>query len=73
MDWKIIVSEINQAGMSQRKIAAEVGLSQPSICELMSGKIKSPLWESGDALLRIHRQVMQAKKRANNRKGKNHG
>jgi predicted XRE-type DNA-binding protein len=72
MDWKNIITEICASGMTQRQVAAEVGIAQPSLCDIANGHTKSPSWPVGDALLRIHDRVIKAKKRAE-RKGVNHG
>lgn len=56
-DWKKIVGEIKACGVTQSKIAAEIGIGDATLSELCSGKIAEPKWSKGDALLALHEKV----------------
>lgn len=55
MDWKLIIGDLLAAGLRQNAIGRAVGLSPPSIIDLMSGRQKTVRWEVGDRLLALHR------------------
>ena len=55
MDFPKIVKDLQAAGMRQREISEQTGISQPNICQIGSGKFKKIFWENGDALIRLHR------------------
>lgn len=62
MNWQNIVSDILAAGYTQADIAIIAGVKQPSICDIATGKTKSPSWGVGDALIRLHRRVQRRQK-----------
>lgn len=43
--------------MTQTQIAKECGTGQSYVCELLSGKRKSPNWELGHELIMLHNRV----------------
>lgn len=55
MDWKKIIAEILDSGLSQADIAASVGIAQPSVSDLATGATKEPRWGVGDRLIALHR------------------
>ena len=54
MDWKSLIADLAQLGMTQKEIGAAVGLSQPAVSDLARGRTPSPVWEVGEALRRLH-------------------
>lgn len=63
MNFKNMISELLVAGLTQASIGKSIGLSQPSVVDLLNGKTKSPRWEVGDSLIRLHKRVMRKHKR----------
>ena len=58
MDWKKIISEITEAGYTQVEIAKIIGVRQPSVSDIATGRTRRPSWEIGDGLMRLHRKVV---------------
>jgi len=54
MNWKIIISQLKQAGLTEQQIADSVKLSQSSIHRLASGEAKDTSYRSGSALMALH-------------------
>lgn len=59
VDWKKIIDELLERGLSEADIAARlraegVSISQASINRLKRGAIKRPNYDLGSALLRLH-------------------
>lgn len=60
MDWKKIVRELIESGMTQGEISSRTGISQSQISFLLNGKRGDRLaWGCGEALLKLHRKVMR--------------
>lgn len=55
MDWKKIISDLVQAGLTQKEIGDKAGLKQASVSDLMNGNQKTVKWETGETLLAMHR------------------
>jgi transcriptional regulator with XRE-family HTH domain len=64
MNFKIIISNLMESGLTQHEIAAAAGSSQAHISCLLSGRRKQPNWALGDALLRLHAEVCARRKDA---------
>ncbi len=60
MDWKMIIERLVAAGMSEAAIAAEAGLTQPSINRLRHGRIADPKHRAGEAILRLFSELPQS-------------
>ena len=56
MDWPQIIRDLLACGFTQTAIAKAVGLTQPSIPDILLGRQKSVRWEVGDALLSMHQE-----------------
>ena len=57
MDWKKLIQDLIDAGMTQVEIAAECEVAQSSVSALASGKSNSPRYEFGvrlESLRRAH-------------------
>lgn len=62
-DWAALLSEMVESGMSQREIAAAVGLSSPSVCNVISGKVKTTEYTRGVRILSAHKAALRRAKR----------
>jgi transcriptional regulator with XRE-family HTH domain len=51
MDWKVVITDLEGAGLTQSAIAEKAGCSQPYVSQLKSGARKSPDFEVGKALV----------------------
>ncbi|HQU89222.1 MAG TPA: helix-turn-helix transcriptional regulator [Denitromonas sp.] len=58
MNWQTLFLDILAAGKTQAEIAARLGISQPTVSEYASGKLTTPSWPVGDALLKMHAEVV---------------
>lgn len=54
MDWKQVITDIKDSGLTQEQIAQCVGVSVGTLSELLHGKVMEPKWSKGSALLRLH-------------------
>lgn len=62
MDWKAIIKDLRDAGLSIDNIAVEIGVSPSAVREIEAGRTKEPRYTAGDRLAALH------KTRANSRK-----
>ena len=62
MDFKKLISELNTSGVTQAEISRSIGLSHPSIIDLMEGRTLSVKWVVGDKLIKLHKRVMRNSK-----------
>ena len=61
MNWKQIIKELNELGLSEHEIARRlqkegVEITQASINRLKQEHIKQPRFDVGSALLRLHKE-----------------
>lgn len=61
--WTRIIQEIIDAGWTERAIAKEAGVEQPTINRLKKGIRKSTSYETGEKLKKLHDRVMAKQKR----------
>jgi len=54
MDWKKLIKELCDAGMTQTSIAGELGINQATISNLVRGRNTHPAWDTGNALIKLH-------------------
>jgi transcriptional regulator with XRE-family HTH domain len=54
MDWKKLIAELTEAGVTQEQIAQHCGVSQSSVSDLGRGATKSPRWEFASKLQALH-------------------
>lgn len=64
MDWKVVIVELEGAGLTQREIAGKAGCSQPYVSQLKSGARKKPEFDIGRALVELHRTIKRPKREA---------
>jgi hypothetical protein len=58
MNWKLLLSEIRAAGLSQIQIGERLGKSQAWVSAAMGGKYLDLKWGEGQALIALHAQVV---------------
>ena len=54
MNWKTLIQELRQAGMTQMDIGAAIGKSQGWVSAVMAGVYGDLKWSDGEALRRLH-------------------
>lgn len=54
MDAKKLISDLVAAGRTQAEIGRVIGLSQPAISDILTGKTKNVRWDVGQRLLEYH-------------------
>lgn len=57
MNWSVVIADIQAAGWSQPRIAAECDCAQSTISDLAAGRTKDPRYTIGEALLRLRRRL----------------
>lgn len=58
MDWKKLISELVDSGMTQTAIGESIGVSQSAVAQVLSDKTSSQRgfrWEPGQKLIDLHR------------------
>jgi predicted transcriptional regulator len=60
-DWATLLREMAEVPMTQAEIADAVKLSQPSVSDLMSGKVKTTEFSRGQRIIAAHRSAMRRK------------
>lgn len=54
MDWKKIISELSDAGLTQTQIGTAIDKSQAWVSAVANGKYKDISWDDGETLLALH-------------------
>ena len=57
IDWTRKVREIRASGMTLAEIASEAGITIPSVWDISKGRTDRVLYETGAAILRLHRRA----------------
>jgi predicted XRE-type DNA-binding protein len=60
-NWSALLKEMQAAGLKQAEIAEAIGLSQASVSELISGKVKTTEYSRGLRIIAAHRLAMRRK------------
>lgn len=63
MELKKMITEIHEAGFTEKKIGDHVGLDQATIHRLRVGKNKSTNFEAGLEIAALYKQVMRKLKK----------
>jgi hypothetical protein len=58
MDWKTLISEIRTRRLSQEEIGRRIGRSQAWVSALVGGKYHDIGWSDGEALRKLHLEVI---------------
>jgi predicted transcriptional regulator len=61
MNWNALITELEGVGLTQKEIAEHVGCSQPYVSQLKSGARKSPEFDIGNAMVKLHRDRVEAR------------
>lgn len=64
MNWKQIIFDLRESGLTQVEIASRANVAQSAISELSSGKTTEPRFSTGQRLQKLHRSVMRRKVRS---------
>lgn len=64
MDWKKLISEIQQTGLSQAAIGSSIGRSQVWVADAIKGRYDDLRWKDGEALIALHQKICVVKKAA---------
>lgn len=54
MDWKKIISELSDSGLTQTQIGTAIDKSQAWVSAVANGKYKDISWDDGETLLALH-------------------
>ena len=54
MDWKLLINQLREAGMSQADVGAAIGKSQAWVSAVLAGQYADLKWSDGEALRRLH-------------------
>lgn len=57
MDWKKIIQDLTDSGLTQVQIAESCNTGQSHISALSNGVRRSPNWQLGEALIKLHRSI----------------
>lgn len=57
--WKDVITELVASGLSEKEIAARVGVTQPTINRIKLGRRKKVEHEVGEALLNLQKSVRE--------------
>lgn len=57
MNWKLLIKELLDSGMTQVEIANFIGVKQPSIVDILQDRVKSVRWDMGDKILKLHKKI----------------
>ena len=63
MDWKTIIKEIQDCGLTQNQIKAACGCSQSLISAIATGTKGNPSFATGQAMIALHKKVVRKAKR----------
>lgn len=63
MNWKALIRDLIETGLTQQQIAQACGTGQSHISALARGSRKSPGWELGERILRLHAERLRAGQR----------
>ena len=57
MDWKKLLQEIQESGLSQIEIGERIGRSQAWVSAAVAGKYQDLRWSDGESIRRLHKEV----------------
>ncbi len=64
MDWKNIIEDLQESGMTQAEIGEAIGKSQAWVCALAKGQYSDVRWSDGEALRKLHDARCKSRKAA---------
>lgn len=57
MNWENLIRELRSFGLTQEGIASAIGVKQPTISALATGKATNPSFDVGDKLRSLHKRM----------------
>jgi len=63
MDWKALITDLMNTGLSQATIGQHLGMSQAWVSDLVRGRTSTMHWEVGEKLIALHKRRMKARGR----------
>lgn len=66
MDWKTLIAEIQEAGLSQSEIGRRIDKSQAWVSAAAAGKYDDLKWSDGEALRKLHAEEVATDRRSGN-------
>lgn len=54
MNWHILITDLQTAGMTQKAIGAALGKSQIWVSDVLHGRYDDLKWGDGEALRKLH-------------------
>ena len=63
MDWKLIIQQLLDAGMTQQTIADACATNQSHISGIYRRRCMCPNWDLGERLRKLHERVMRKRNR----------
>lgn len=64
MDWKTLILELQESGLSQVEVGARMGKSQAWVSAAACGKYDDLKWRDGQALIELHQLTIDPEARA---------
>jgi DNA-binding XRE family transcriptional regulator len=61
MDFKLLLNELLDAGLTQSEIARHIGLKPQSIPDILKDRQRSVKWPVGNAILQLHQICIKSK------------
>jgi len=61
MNWTQIIADIRARGLTLQQIADKTGMSKGAVHDLMNGRAKTVLYETGTSLVALHRKIIRRK------------
>jgi Mn-dependent DtxR family transcriptional regulator len=59
-NWKRLLQEVVDAGISQAEIAREIDLKPPSVNEILNSDTRKDVrWTTGNKILALHKRTMR--------------
>jgi predicted XRE-type DNA-binding protein len=60
MNWKKLIKEIMDSGMTQASVADYIGIKQPSVNEIINSETRKGVrWETGNKILALHKRRLK--------------
>lgn len=63
MDWKSIITDIRSRKITLQEIATQSGMSRGQVHDLITGRGKTVVYETGVKLIELHKRTMRRKSR----------
>ncbi len=67
MNWKSLIQDLRDAGNTYEEIATRAGMSRGAVHDLHKGRCKTVLYETGKALVNMHKRVSKQAKAVSGR------